>query len=414
MASPFKPQNWPPSGWVMLATKGGRRILHASVQGVTQTRLLQGVHKLWRCYRWLACAIVKNSMAQWLAPKRCFPYRLGLSITNRCNHRCTTCRVWRTAVERPGAIDRELRLEEFEALFRSFGGGLCWIGITGGEPTLRGDLVDIVRVAARHCHHLGFVSINTNGLLTDRITQIAESLLADAGPIQFMFVVSIDGPRELHDRIRGVTGAFDRAIASVAALDRLARRHRRLSVHTETVISKFNLSALDAFSRETPRDGVAHVYTFAMEGTRYSNTGGDVQMSADDFRQVRDLMSALGGRGRLRGIKRLIMEEYYRLAERFFADPARQVLPCASSLASIYIGAEGEVRPCSMMEPVGSLREMRFDIRELIASEPFQAARKCIMRGTCPNCWTPCEAIPTLMHRQHRALPRIWFRPKGS
>ena len=300
-----------------------------------------------------------------------------------------------------------MRLEEYESLFKSFGRELCWIAITGGEPSLRNDLSDIVRVAARQCPRLGFVSVNTNGLLTDRIVRIAESLLADAGRRQLIFVVSVDGPRDLHDRVRGVKGAFDRAMASVAALDCLARRHKQLSVHTETVISKFNLSTLDAFCRETPCAGVPHVYTFAQEGSRYSNTGTEIQMSQDDFEQVRPLMRTLAVRGHLSGLKRLLMEEYYRLATRFFAAPDRQVLPCAASFASLYVGPEGEVRPCSMMEPVGSLRDVGSDIRALIAGEPFQAARDCIWRGECPNCWTPCEAIPTLLHRQPRALAAI-------
>jgi MoaA/NifB/PqqE/SkfB family radical SAM enzyme len=307
-----------------------------------------------------------------------------------------------------------MRLEEYEALFKSFGRDLCWIGITGGEPSLRSDLAEIVGLAARHCPRLAIVSVNTNGLLTDRLVRIAETLLADAGGRQLMFVVSVDGPRELHDRVRGVTGAFDRAMASVAALDRLAQRHKQLSVHTETVISKFNLPVIDAFCRETPCAGVPHVYTFAQEGSRYSNTGTEIQMSQDDFEQVRPLMRRLAARGRLSGLKRLLMEEYYRLAPRFFAVPDRQVLPCAASLASIYVGAEGEVRPCSMMEPVGSLRDVGFDIRALIAGESFQAARDCIWRGECPNCWTPCEAISTLMHRQLRALTAILIGRRGK
>jgi MoaA/NifB/PqqE/SkfB family radical SAM enzyme len=362
---------------------------------------------MWRCHMRLARAVVKNALAQWFVPSRAFPYRLGLSVTNRCNHRCLTCGIWHTARDNPGVIHRELTLEEYDALFRSFGAALRWVGITGGEPTLRRDLADIARTAARNCPSLGFVSINSNGFLTDRLVRTAEDLLGELRHQQLLVVVSLDGPRELHDRARGVDGAFDRAVASITALQDLSERHPQLSVRTETVISEFNLAELETFSQSTPVAGVPHVYTFAMEGSRYSNTGSGVHVSADDFRKIQALMPEFGRRGRLKGIERLIMEEYYRLTERFFADPTRQVLPCASSSASIYIGAEGELRPCSMMDPVGYLRDYGCDVRKIIASEAFQAVRGRIRRGQCPNCWTPCEAVTTLIHHQGRALPAL-------
>jgi molybdenum cofactor biosynthesis enzyme MoaA len=88
-----------------------------------------------RPYAQLMRGLVKNAIAQRFAPSRAFPYRLGLSVTNRCNHRCKTCGIWRTARESPGPMQRELRLEEFEAFFRSYRCGLCWMGVAGGEPT---------------------------------------------------------------------------------------------------------------------------------------------------------------------------------------------------------------------------------------------------------------------------------------
>ncbi|MEZ5694021.1 MAG: GTP 3',8-cyclase MoaA [Altererythrobacter sp.] len=101
---------------------------------------------------------------------------LRLSVTDRCDLRCTYC-----MPERMQFLPRAevLTLEELYALARGFmERGVRRIRLTGGEPLVRRDMIDLVRALGRHVGgELDEVTLTTNA------TQLAEhaAALADAG-----------------------------------------------------------------------------------------------------------------------------------------------------------------------------------------------------------------------------------------
>ncbi len=101
---------------------------------------------------------------------------LRLSITDRCDLRCTYCMPERmTFLPKKEVLD----LEELYALARGFmSRGIRKIRLTGGEPLVRKDAVDLVRAIGRHVgSELDELTLTTNG------TQLAQHAvaLADAG-----------------------------------------------------------------------------------------------------------------------------------------------------------------------------------------------------------------------------------------
>jgi MoaA/NifB/PqqE/SkfB family radical SAM enzyme len=115
------------------------------------------------------------------------------AVTYRCNSRCAMCDIWKqTPAERP-----ELSPEDYRWLPAS----LRSINVSGGEPFLRDDLVEIVRVMREACPRARVV-ISTNGLATQRIVA-AVPLMRDVA-----VRVSVDGVGEAHDTLRGVQGAW--------------------------------------------------------------------------------------------------------------------------------------------------------------------------------------------------------------
>ena len=101
---------------------------------------------------------------------------------------------------------------------------------------------------------------------------------------------------------------------------------------------------------------------------------------------------------------------YYKLSARFFSLPQRQVLPCYSGFASVFVGPYGEVRPCVMMPSVGKLQDFDFDLRRLMQSDLMASSRRAIVEERCPNCWTPCEAMQTMGQN----FPLALFRSRKS
>ncbi len=136
---------------------------------------------------------------------------LRVSVTDRCNYRCVYCR---TGNE--GAQFAELPMAEYLRLIRVFVGlGIEKIRLTGGEPLLRGGLVDLVRELSglRTAHGLPLdVAITTNGHLLAGLARP----LAEAGLSRV--TVSMDAVEaETFARITRVPGSFGKVLAGVRA-----------------------------------------------------------------------------------------------------------------------------------------------------------------------------------------------------
>src|SRR6185312_8938130 len=138
------------------------------------------------------------------------PLNLTVSVSYRCNSRCKTCNVW----QRP---NDDLTLEEYEQIFASIGHAAYWFTFSGGEPTLRKDLPEIIGAAYRHCRP-GIINIPTNGIQDQIIPARIERVLQAAPESEVIVNLSMDGVGEKHDQIRGVRGNFVRAMRTYAGL----------------------------------------------------------------------------------------------------------------------------------------------------------------------------------------------------
>ncbi|MEN6487153.1 MAG: radical SAM protein [Syntrophobacteraceae bacterium] len=139
-------------------------------------------------------------------------------VTDRCNLRCAHCYQDSYSGEEPGFSGLLSILDQFGELLASWNrrGAApvkAHITVTGGEPFLRPDFMDLLEVFHARGNLFTF-AILSNGTLIDRATA---QLLKKLRP---SFVqVSVEGRRETHDRIRG-EGAFDRAVAALRLLAR--------------------------------------------------------------------------------------------------------------------------------------------------------------------------------------------------
>lgn len=134
------------------------------------------------------------------------PIDLFLELTRRCNGRCLHCYADSNSLE---AEDCELSFLEVADIIKQFSSlGGCYVRLTGGEPTVRTDFFEIVDLVRDEGLGLG---LNTNGMLTD---QALEGIIARR--IEDVRV-SLDGPKEVNDRIRG-NGCYDRALSTLQAI----------------------------------------------------------------------------------------------------------------------------------------------------------------------------------------------------
>lgn len=128
------------------------------------------------------------------------------NLTRRCNLRCRHCYTTSADVPFPGELTHDQAMAVLDDL-SSF--GIPALILSGGEPLSRFDFFAL----AERARALGFrhLSLSTNG------TRVAEHIdrIAD---LAFDYVgISLDGIGAVNDRFRGVTGAFDDALAGVRA-----------------------------------------------------------------------------------------------------------------------------------------------------------------------------------------------------
>lgn len=155
--------------------------------------------------------------------------------TLRCNLRCGHC-----AVPAEGsAAGLEMDTRQVQTMLEKFANDfevsrIGALAISGGEPTLRADLVEIVARASA----LGFrVGLDSNGLLLGRRPELLDRLM-DAGLA--LPCLSYDGLEATHDSSRGVPCHE----WVVKALEHFARRYPQTPLQTVTVVTRRNLPEL--------------------------------------------------------------------------------------------------------------------------------------------------------------------------
>ncbi|MEM3203853.1 MAG: PTO1314 family radical SAM protein [Saccharolobus sp.] len=130
---------------------------------------------------------------------RKLPLIAGHKLLYTCNLRCRMCPFWRRKDEKLLSLEEEVLM--LKSLERS---GVLFMGFEGGEPLLRKDLEQILEESYKKF----YTSLVTNGLLLkDKAKGISEYL-------DYLFV-SLDGIGEVHDKIRGISGSFERALEGI-------------------------------------------------------------------------------------------------------------------------------------------------------------------------------------------------------
>ncbi len=170
------------------------------------------------------------------------PHFVVYEPTLLCNLHCSFCYVadilnpedWR---------QKELTVEELDRIFFKTGrSGVPSFNVTGGEPFVRKNLLEIFelfRSKGMRCDY-----ITTNGTVIGEQRAYALAELVRSGFLRHISV-SIDGPPEFHDAVRGQRGAFGKAADNIVMLRaRFAERGTSLPLSINTTLTAGNLHLL--------------------------------------------------------------------------------------------------------------------------------------------------------------------------
>lgn len=320
------------------------------------------------------------------------PYKITFSVTYLCNSRCKICGIWKIYKEKPELMKKELGLDDIDLMFRNLGNSILWLSLTGGEPFMRNDLVGIVESATKNCKNLSVISINTNGLATDKILVDMERILSINPSRKFFVVVSLDGTKEVHDRLRGIKYSYDKTTDTIYSLKEISERYKNLEVYAEATVGVYNIENINELLESDICKECAIAFTFAQNSDYYNNEEY-VDVPSDYIQKVIGIIEKTS----IPGYGNMPTKIFYKLARKQLSGRSKQIIPCYSSFASVFIDPYGNVKPCIMMNSIKNLENYEFDLRKLLMDDSFKEIQRKIKRGECPRCWTPCEALQTIV-----------------
>jgi len=305
-----------------------------------------------------------------------------LAVSYRCNARCLICQIWKLKPE------PELPAKAY----RRLPGSLQEINLTGGEPFLRDDLPELVAAVKAACPRARLTLIS-NGLLPERIQRLLPVLHRLDPKLGLGF--SLDGIGEVHDRVRGVPGAYDRVRSSLDLALRLGFHDLRLSF-TQSRHNPGALGQVYALCREL---GLECSATTAQNSPLYFRTPAGAAPENGHLR--RDLEHVIRQQLLSFSPKRWARAYFYSgLIE--FAEQRRRRLPCRAGRDLFFMDPAGRIYPCPMLPcRMGSLVEQPF--AELWLSPAARRARR--QAGQCRDgCWMVCSARSAMVRHPPRVL----------
>jgi radical SAM protein with 4Fe4S-binding SPASM domain len=170
-----------------------------------------------------------------------------IELTVRCNLRCSMCWWWgengiafKLMKEKHPLVANELTTKEIFNVVDQLEEWKPSIYLSGGEPFIRDDTVDIIEYITKKG-----MSVITN----DNGTILAEDKLERLAKIKNLMInFSIDGPREVHDKIRG-PGMFDKTTATIKRLLELRGNSIYPAIKTNTTFSPWIVGSIDPLIR---------------------------------------------------------------------------------------------------------------------------------------------------------------------
>ncbi|NSW92498.1 MAG: radical SAM protein [Firmicutes bacterium] len=319
------------------------------------------------------------------------PLSLTVSITQKCNSKCKTCNIWKDP--RNKQPNNELAIDEYDKIFESIGRSVIWYTLSGGEPFLRKDIVEIAKLIIKYSAPKVII-IPTNGLLVDRIFRETENILKILPHHSTLIVnISLDGIGENHDEIRGIPGNFKKFLETFAALKELKKTYNHsfeLGVHS--VVSRFNveniLELFDYVKNNLSPD--SYICEIAENREELLNTEDDITPAIDLYEKtIRPLQhelreSLLHNKG-ITGLIQAFRLKYYDYVITEMREK-RRVIPCYAGRVSAQISPWGDVWPCCILAyqaDMGNLREFGHDFNRLWYSEKAAKVRNQVFKGDC-------------------------------
>jgi len=296
-------------------------------------------------------------------------------ITARCNSRCKHCFYWKSLNR-----IKDLSLKKIELIFSRFN-NIYAISLGGGEPFLREDIDDIVKLAKKYMN-IKFVDIPTNCLID--ITKKFEKMLKENPDVRFALHPSLDGLREEHDYIRGIKGNFDKAVNLIYKLAKLKKKYPNFAaLAVNTVITSRNYKKMPEFIKFVKTLPVT-CHVFEIIRGEHQNIVKQPQIEEiKKFSRIACEVYSYYRKKNSLGRKifdNLRMKEVWRTQIRAL-EGGKWAFKCTAGETDFVIDSNGDAKICEMLPKIGSL--LKNSLEELLKTN---LAKKIIENRNSHKC----------------------------
>jgi MoaA/NifB/PqqE/SkfB family radical SAM enzyme len=302
---------------------------------------------------------------------------LSLEVTHNCIARCVMCNIWKIPKEVPNLPVRDWIHLLSSGLFSD----LRELDITGGEPFLRRDLVDlfsgICELKGTHLQSLQSIAVTTNGFLTRRVLEYTEEILARLRDrhMDLVIVCAMDAIGDIHEKIRNYKNAWSKVNATIEGMKELRDQYPNLIVGLKTTILPINVGELEKIVEYADSNGLFTIISpCIITRGRYLNDELGDELA---FRQehIEEMVKFYQSR---------------RFKWSFHGDSLARYLqtgamhkPCSCGFNYLFVRSNGDVFLCPLIDKgIGNIRDT--PIENLFSSGQASRIRRRI--GGFPEC----------------------------
>jgi len=323
-------------------------------------------------------------------------------VTSTCNAKCRHC--FYPINQRTD----ELTLAELEKLAATLP-PIRLLLISGGEPFLRRDLPELLRVYWERCRFFS-VSIPTNGFSAERIAETVRRICAISPDLQLGMTVSLDGFEEFHDAMRQVPGLYRKATETLRALVALSAELPNLTAGVNTVFMNANQDRMDEFCAMIRSEFAPTYHSLILVRGKPADPQLDMSVDVPKFRRISrwldERYSGQGGSGLARALRTrarhtINRERFEYIARQASGGGFEQF--CLAGEREYILTEQGDVYGCELIgDKLGNVREAGYDFRRIRAGEAAAAFVRAKRERLC-RCTHECNARTMILFNRKNA-----------
>ena len=294
--------------------------------------------------------------------------------------------------------------------------------LSGGEPTLREDLPEILEMFYKN-NNIKDINFPSNGIRMDRVIEWIHRIRKNCPDANVTISISFDGFGKTHDAQRGVP-SFYKAAECLKRIDDNFRDDGKVIKNVATVMTKYNV--------EEVRDFMAWVYgrfnatTHTIEAARgLTRDEGVKVLNEKSLRKIQDetapyslLYARRIGEGMSGRIAKALTEFFYvglmrsmyNIRAENIDGPNSWNMDCTAGETTLVLDYDGRFRSCELRPAIGDIRDYNCDVQAIMNGPAMKKEVADIGHGYKANCWCThgCWIMSSITFNPLKLVTRLW------